>query len=104
MSKDMKKSVLLRVVLFVMAGLVPMPRAMASTNGHKVEVRDAVAAQAVVAQGGRLIADYGGFQLYDVPQISGNLPGSVEVRDGYNSILLNAGRLDTSKVGVQTLG
>jgi hypothetical protein len=80
-----------------------MTQALASINGHKVEVRDAVAAQAIVAQGGHLVANYGGFQLYDVLQISANLPKSVEVRDGYNSILLNAAHLDTSKAGVQAL-
>ena len=87
----------------MVAGLVPVAQALASINGHKVEVRDAAAARGVVAQGGRLIADYGGFQLYDVPQISATLPGPVEVRDGYNSILLNAVHLDTAKAGVQAL-
>jgi hypothetical protein len=98
-----KKSNLSGLLLLLVAGLVPMAQALASSNGHKVEVHDAAAARAVEAQGGRLIADYGGFQLYDVPQISANLPGSVEVRDGYNSILLNAVHLDTSKAGVQAL-
>jgi hypothetical protein len=80
-----------------------MAGALASIGGHKIEVHDAAAARSVVAQGGRLIADYGGFQLYDVPQINGNLPASVKVRDVYNSILLNAVHLDTSKPGIQAL-
>ena len=86
-----------------MAWLIPAAPGVASVGGHKIEVRDAAAAQAVVAQGGRLIADYGGFQLYNVPQISGPLPGSCEMRDGYNSILLNAGHVNTSKAEVQAL-
>ena len=71
--------------------------------GHKVQVHDPVAARAVVALGGRMIADYGGFQLYNVPQTNGALPASAELRDGYNSILLNAIHLNTATAGVQAL-
>jgi hypothetical protein len=53
--------------------------------------------------GGRLISDYGGFKLYDVPATIGNLPDSVEIRDSYNSIFLNAVELDTSKAEVKAL-
>ena len=64
-------------------------------NGHKLQVTDRAADAQVVAAGGRLIADYGSYRLYDVP------PSALDrkwgrSRDNYNSILLNAGRLDTS--------
>jgi hypothetical protein len=103
LSKDVKKANLLRSLLLLVAGLGPMAQALPPSVGHKIQVHDAAAAQAVAAQGGRLIADYGGFQLYDVPQIDGNLPASAEVRDSYNSILLNAIHLKTSTPGVQAL-
>jgi hypothetical protein len=92
-----------RMFLLLAMGLLPAVQALAASGGHKVEVRDAAAARAVVGQGGRLIADYGGFQLYDVPQINGHLPASAEVRDAYNSILLSTVHLDTSQAGVQAL-
>jgi hypothetical protein len=72
-------------------------------GNHKVEVRDAISARAVVSQGGRLVADYGGFQLYSVPQLGSNLPDSIEVRDVYDSILLNASRIETSKPEAQAM-
>ncbi|MGA2174970.1 MAG: S8 family serine peptidase [Verrucomicrobiota bacterium] len=66
---------------------------------HKVQVNDPAVARALAAQGGRLIADYGGYQLFETPRTNG-----LVVRDIYNSILLNAGRLDTSQPQVQSLG
>lgn len=98
----MKKSILLRLIP-LLAGVLSWTDATASINGHKVEVQDAAAAKAVIMQGGHLIADYGAFQLYDIPQITGNLPGSAQIRDDYNSILLNAAHLDTSKAETQAL-
>lgn len=67
-------------------------------HAHKVQVSDPDAARTLVAQGGRLIADYGGYQLIETAQTNG-----LVVRDIYNSILLRAGRLDTSEAQVQSL-
>lgn len=96
----MKQSVLLSALLLF--GLAPAGHASPSF-GHKVQVHDGITAQAVVEQGGRLVADYGSFQIYDVPKNAGNLPISAQVRDSYNSILLNAAHLDTSTAAIQSL-
>jgi hypothetical protein len=67
-------------------------------SAHKVQTSDPAAARAIVAAGGRLIADYGGYQLFEATQING-----LQVRDEYNLILLNAARLDTSTPETQAL-
>src|SRR5580693_6512801 len=65
---------------------------------HKVQTSDPAAARAIVAAGGRLIADYASYQLFAAAQTNG-----LQVRDDYNLILLNATRLDTSTPETQTL-
>ena len=72
---------------------------------HKVQVNDPASAEKIVARGGRLLADYGHFQLYEVEQISPDLPGKTgtEIRDEYNRIELNAGPIDTTAPVAKTL-
>jgi Subtilase family len=65
---------------------------------HKVQTSDPAAARASVAAGGRLIADYGGYQLFETAQTNG-----LQVRDEYNFIHLNAARLDTATAEFQAL-
>jgi hypothetical protein len=65
---------------------------------HKVQTSDPAAALAIVAAGGRLIADYGSYQLFETAQTNG-----LQLRDNYNLILLNAARLDTSTPETQSL-
>jgi hypothetical protein len=65
---------------------------------HKVQTSDPAAARAILAAGGRLIADYGGYQLLAAAQTNG-----LQVRDDYNFLLLNAARLDTSQPETQAL-
>ncbi len=65
---------------------------------HKVQTSDPAAARAIVAAGGHLIADYGGYRLFATAQTNG-----LQVRDDYNWILLNATRLDTSRPEIQAL-
>jgi hypothetical protein len=65
---------------------------------HKVQTGDPAAARAILAAGGRLIADYGGYKLFESPLTNG-----LQVRDNYNCILLNAGPLDTSLPAVRAL-
>jgi hypothetical protein len=74
--------------------------ALASTAqaGHKIQTSDPAEARAILAAGGRLIADYGGFKLFDAAQTNG-----MQTRDSYNFILLNAARLDTSRPEAQAL-
>jgi hypothetical protein len=72
---------------------------------HKVRVTDPGLAKQIEAQGGKLIADYGGYQLYDAPRLSPDLATNshVEIHDEYNKIMLNAAHLDTTKPEVKAL-
>jgi hypothetical protein len=76
-----------------------------AASWHKIQVNDPALAAQITAAGGHLISDYGGYQLYAAPQISSELQShpAVEMRDEYNSILLNAGALDTSVPETQAL-
>lgn len=65
---------------------------------HKVQTSDPAAARAILVAGGRLIADYGGYQLFATAQTNG-----LQTRDDYNLILLHAARLDTSQPETQAL-
>ena len=71
--------------------------------GHKLEVRDSALASRVLAGGGRLIANYGSFELYQVTSVSMELAAyrKVSLRDEYNWIRLNVGPLDTTQPGAQ---
>ena len=68
---------------------------------HKIEVRDATQGAQIVAQGGRLIADYGGYQLYQAPAAA--IAGTGENRDEYNFLRLHALTLDTSTAAAQAM-
>jgi uncharacterized repeat protein (TIGR01451 family) len=72
---------------------------------HKVQVNDPVLGEQIKAQGGKLIADYGAFQLYDAADDVETFSRGhkADLRDEYNFIHLNAGRLDTRKLEVQAL-
>jgi len=75
-----------------------------SGGRHKIEVRDRVLGQKMAVAGARLIGDYGGYQLYDAPDSMTHFPADkAELRDDYNFIELNAGRLDTTQPAVQAL-
>jgi hypothetical protein len=71
-------------------------------SGHKLQVNNPSQEAQVVAAGGRLIADYGSYRLYDVPATVLNRKWG-QTRDAYNSILLNAVRLDTSRPEAQAM-
>jgi hypothetical protein len=76
----------------------------AATGRHKVQVNDRALGQKMAAGGARLIADYGGYQLYDAPDSMTHFPADkAELRDDYNLILLNASRLDTTQAEVKAL-
>ena len=64
---------------------------------HKLRVADAALARLVESQGGRALADYGGFRLLEVNRTAlaetAGLDG-VEVCDEEYEILLNAGRIE----------
>jgi hypothetical protein len=71
---------------------------------HKAQVNDPALASRLAANGERRIADYGGFQLFDLDHATATaLAGQIELRDDYNVIHLNAARLDTSLPQIQAL-
>ena len=72
---------------------------------HKLEISDPILAAEIVARGGRLLADYGGYQLYGLDQPNSEIlsHGNAQLRDRYHQIRLNAAILDTSQPQVQSL-
>ncbi|MCU0857898.1 MAG: S8 family serine peptidase, partial [Pontiellaceae bacterium] len=82
-----------------------LPAVVPAQSAHKVQVSDPVTAQQIVAKGGRLLADYGSYQLYAVESIGPELAdaASVEIRDDYDRIELNAGMIITTEPAVQAL-
>jgi hypothetical protein len=82
--------------------MTPLPSPLAS---HKIQVSDPALFGQIEAAGGRLVADYGGFRLYETGQIPLQLLANprLEIRDNYNSIALNTGPLDTRTTGAKAL-
>ena len=73
--------------------------------GHKVRVtNDPLLVSTLQSQGARFVADYGAFQILDLPQLRPELTAhpQVEVCDHYNVVQLNAAALDTSSAGLAT--
>ena len=66
-----------------------------------VEVSDPAAASSLLAKGGRLVADYGSFQVMEA-EASGST-SHIEVRDDFNVIQLNARPLDTRTTAIRAL-
>ncbi len=98
---------MLFVVLLLLLGFsYPAAALPGSASGvHKLQVNDPALAGQIVAAGGRLVADYEGFQLYEMAQVPAGLAANrhVQLRDEYNRVLLNAARLDTTRREVQAL-
>jgi subtilisin-like proprotein convertase family protein len=84
------------MILFMVAG-------GASAETHKLRVSDPALAQSLVARGGRLVADYGSFQIIESDTVPTAGSGQAELADDLNLIRLNAGMLDTRKPEVQAL-
>ena len=74
----------------------------ATARPFKLRVSDSAQAAALEAQGARLLADYGSFQLLetDDPSLTNARLNRVEAADDFDFIELNAGRLDTRSAGV----
>src|SRR6185436_8314675 len=74
---------------------------------HKLQVSNPIIASQVAKAGGRLIANYGSFSVYEtalpLAQLKSIAASGIEIRDDFNRIELNAGVLDTSKSEIQTL-
>jgi hypothetical protein len=86
----------------VAQGAQPVPLAI---TPHKIKTSDPQAGNQILLGGGRLIADYGAFQVYHTAQWPSELPtpAATDVRDDYNLVLLNTGPLDTTQPGVRAL-
>ncbi|HVM62689.1 MAG TPA: S8 family serine peptidase [Verrucomicrobiae bacterium] len=76
-----------------------------TATAHKVQVRDPATARQVADDGGRLVADYGSFQLYEVDQVRTGLvqSGAAEIRDDGNLLRLNAATIDTTTAMVRAV-
>jgi hypothetical protein len=82
-------------LLLSMAWASPVP----ADGGVKIRVSDPNVVRAIVEGGGRIVADYGSFQLLDADAATAEaLRGrdGVDVRDDDKRILLNVGALDTT--------
>ena len=98
------KSFLLSLGVFSLALCLPAQAAsqrFLATSGdrHRLRVDDPAVASQILADGGRLIADYGSFQMMEANASAERTfagSGRVENRDEDNRILLNAGEVDTT--------
>jgi uncharacterized repeat protein (TIGR01451 family) len=80
--------------------------ASVSARPQKVRIANTQLAQQAATQGGQLIADYGGFQLFSVNSaLASNLAGrpGVELLTEEDLITLNTGSLDTTTPAVKAL-
>jgi hypothetical protein len=77
----------------------------ASGASMKWRVSDPTIAQTLVARGGRLVADYGGFQIIqaDAAAVTNLDTSRVEAENEFDVIELNAARLDTRTSEIQAL-
>jgi subtilisin-like proprotein convertase family protein len=87
-------------LLLLMIGVM-CAHAFGARRTHKLRVSDPAAAARLVAAGGRLVADYGSFQILEIPATAPGLAApmsgaGVEQRDDFDTILLNAGPIDTA--------
>lgn len=90
------------------AGTTAMPDTAYRSPGdvHKISVGDPRLVPSIVAQGGRVIGDYGSSVLLEVTgALAKNLANqrSVQLVDEYNLVLLNSGALDTSTPSAKAL-
>ena len=78
---------------------------VAVAGPHKWRVSDPALARSIVARGGRLIADYGSFQILESDQgpVAGAGLEGAQLEDDLDLIQLNARVLDTRDAGVQAL-
>jgi hypothetical protein len=78
---------------------------VARSAPHKLRVTDSALAKSLVARGGKLIADYGGFQLVEADDsIFTNLDENrVERQDDFDEIKLNAKLLNTRASEIMAL-
>ena len=97
---------MLKIFIIRLALVLPLLLAEVSLAGpHKLRVTDPALAKSLVAQGGRVLADYQSFQLIEVDELpaakilSG---GRIQLVDRFDSIQLNARSLDTRATKVRS--
>jgi hypothetical protein len=86
-------------------GKPPFLSSLSPRKQHKIRVTDKETAAQIAAQGGELIADYGGFQLFEVDDSTAatlGQRGDAQDEDEQNRIALNAGVLDTKAPETQS--
>ena len=97
----MLKHIFIRLVL-----LLPLLLAAAALAApHKLRVTDRALAESLVAQGGRVLADYQSFQLIEVDQLPSAkifAGGRVQQADQLDAIQLNTQSLDTRTTAART--
>lgn len=93
----------MKKLVLCLAALALCAHAFASP--HKIRVNDPAAAKSLLANGGKLIADYGGFQVIEADDaaLTGAVTNNIEVRDDENLIRLNVQALDTRTPEVKAL-
>ncbi len=77
----------------------PVVEAQGRTGDRKLRIRDRAAASRLDRVGGRLVADYGSYLLYEVPNAlaeEARRDASAELVDEYRFVLLNSGPVDTA--------
>jgi hypothetical protein len=92
--------------ILVIACAVSLVSNLGFARPHKVRVSDPAAAAALQAQGARLLADYGSFQLFETdiaPAVATLQRNRIESADESDFIELNAGPLDTRATEVVAL-
>ncbi len=82
------------LVVFFLLGVISTT--LAAT--HKVRVKDPALAAELLTQGGRLVADYAGFQLIetDAARPADDRADRAQLTDDSNYLEFNSGRIDTS--------
>ena len=102
-ARGLRHVLVLSAIFFV--ALVNSLAADRVPKAHKLQVTDPAVATRIVAGGGRLLADYGSYQLYEADTVEPGLlkASTTETRDEFNTITLNAGAIDTTKAETRAL-
>ena len=96
----LKHTTSLFVLLAVLSGA-----GVASAQTHKLRVNDPAVAKALIDRGGKLIADYGGFQLIETSETpaAGRETGRIQNEDRSDIIELNVRHLNTRAPEIRAL-
>jgi hypothetical protein len=86
--------------VLILTAVLAAPRPAAT---HKIKVSDPATAQLITQDGGKLLADYGNYRVYEVERLRPEWlqADNVEVRDDWNQLRLNMANIDTSTGAVR---